>query len=90
VPGQFFFSTYDRSSHDVIVFEEYEHDVYKSNYFQLKQLLDRKKFRIDIKNRDARSIRVVCPIIFISNFTPFYDRAFLRRINVRGSDVTGK
>jgi hypothetical protein len=64
------------------VFEEYEHEVFKHNYYQIKSLLDRKEFPIDSKNEHARTVKVRCPIIFISNYAPYYDRAFIRRIHI--------
>lgn len=72
--------SFDPTSHDHLIFEEWEFDVFKFNYPQIKQLLDRQCFQVDIKN--GRGIRVQCPVVFISNNRPNDDRAFLRRVHV--------
>jgi hypothetical protein len=82
MPGQFFMGTFCSSLYDCIVFEEYDHEVFKSNYFQIKTMLDRKVFPIDRKNEPASSLKIKCPIIFCSNFAPHYDHAFVRRVKV--------
>jgi hypothetical protein len=79
LPRTFFMGTFDPSTHDHIVFEEWDYDVFRSNYSQIKQLLDREGFPVDSKNRDGRSVKVECPVVFISNFSPYTDRAFRRR-----------
>jgi hypothetical protein len=69
VPGNFFFATYRPELYDYLLFEEFEFDTYKSNFWQIKRVLERKPFGTDVKFRDARSIRVVKPVIFVSNYT---------------------
>jgi hypothetical protein len=82
LPGAFFMGTFDPSTHDHTVFEEWDHEIFKYNYSQIKQLLDRESFPVDIKNRNARCLKVKCPVVFISNHSPFSDWAFVRRLNV--------
>jgi hypothetical protein len=71
------------------MFQEYEHEIFRANYYQIKSLLDRKEFPVDSKNEQARSVKVRCPIIFVSNYAPYYDRAFIRRIKVIEAIVFG-
>jgi hypothetical protein len=82
LPRNFFMGTSDPSTHDHIMFEEWEFEVFKFNYPQIKQLLDRQCFQVDIKNRSGRNLKVQCPVVFISNSTPYDDRAFVRRVQV--------
>jgi hypothetical protein len=41
LPGTFFMGTFDSTTHDHVVFEEWDYEVFRTNYSQIKQLLDR-------------------------------------------------
>ena len=54
----------------------------KKNYPTVKRILDRLDVSIDRKFQNRSVIRVKCPIIFTSNDRPYYDPAFMRRVQV--------
>jgi hypothetical protein len=56
VSGIFFFATYRPERYDCVLYEEFEFNAYKSNFWQLKRVLESRPFGIDIKFRYARSI----------------------------------
>jgi hypothetical protein len=39
-----------------VLFEEFEFNAYKSNFWQLKRVLERRPFGIDVKFRNAQSL----------------------------------
>jgi hypothetical protein len=60
VPGQFFFGDYKAS--DVVVFEEFSWEKFRSNYPQLKRLLEGKDFAVDQKSNESRKGCIIHPL----------------------------
>jgi hypothetical protein len=56
VSGNFFFATYRPELYGCVLFEEFGFNVYKSNFWQLKKVLERRPFDINVKFRNARSM----------------------------------
>lgn len=81
VPGQFFFGDFT-NSYDCVMFEEFDFDRFKLNFSQIKRLLNAERFSVDVKGSRQRIIVARCPVFFVSNFEPPYDRAFTRRIEI--------
>lgn len=82
VPGQFFFGDFSASAYDCVMFEEFDFDLFQRNFSQIKRLLNGERFSVDVKGSRQRILAVRCPIFFVSNFDPPYDKAFLRRVTV--------
>jgi len=47
-----------------VVFEEFQSDNFRQNFYQIKKLLEGRRFGIDIKYKNSRSI------IFVSKLSP--------------------
>lgn len=82
VPGHFFFGDFEASRYDSVLFEEFEFETFKSNFYQIKQLLDRVSFPVDAKYRVPKYVRVKCPIVMVSNYSPYSEVSFVRRLAV--------
>ena len=63
VPGSFFFGNFKNESYDIIVFEEFEYDTYKSNFWQIKRVIEGKSIGVDCKNETPRCIKVKRPVL---------------------------
>ena len=59
--------TYRDERYDTILFEEWEYDTYSGNLFQIRRLLERKTFVVDVKHEVPRVVRCSKPCIIISN-----------------------
>lgn len=82
VPGNFFFSDFRNSCYDIVLFEEWEYDTFKSNFYQIKRVLDGSSLPVDVKYSQRSVVCVKVPVVFVSNEYAFQDPAFLRRINI--------
>lgn len=80
VPGQFFFGDFKPKVHELVMFEEYDHALFKANYEQLKRVMEGRFVSVMEKYGYRRQIRVQCPVVFVSNYAPYSDPPFLRRI----------
>jgi hypothetical protein len=63
-------------------FEEWEFENFAKNFSQIKQLIDRVGFSVDVKYGNPRKVKIRHPIIFSSNSAPHSDPAFVRRVAV--------
>lgn len=86
VPGQFFFGDYVGGNYSHVIFEEWAESSFKGNWWQIKRLMEGKPFKVDVKFGGSRVLRVVCPVVFVSNEYPPQDPAFLRRIVIVDAD----
>jgi hypothetical protein len=82
LPGRFFFGDFIEKFHDVVLFEEFDFDVFRTNFSQIKRITEGKCVSVDQKFGSRRVIRVKCLVIFVSNYEPYNDLAFLRRLEV--------
>jgi hypothetical protein len=80
VNGQFFFG--DFTMCDIVIFEEFSWEGFKSNFPQLKRLLEGKAFSVDVKCKCRRDISVTCSVILVSNEEIVDDEGFARRLRV--------
>jgi hypothetical protein len=47
MPGPFFFGYYWNDIYGIILFEEFEYDCFKTNFWQLRRVLERKNLAVD-------------------------------------------
>jgi len=86
VPGQFFFGDYHAGDYSVILFEEFQEDQFKRNWWQIKRVMEGKSFKCDVKHGSSVFRRCRAPVIFVSNEYPPQDPAFLRRVVIVDAD----
>jgi len=58
VSGSFFFGIYRNDIYDCILFEEFDDECYKTNFWQIKRAIERKAFGVDCKNEVSRMLTV--------------------------------
>ena len=82
-----FCSDLGRCTYFVLLFEEFYYDDFKTNFGQVKILMEGKRFRVDVKNETPEYVMFDGPITFVSNEPPYgFDDSFVMRCVVVNAD----
>lgn len=85
--GPFFLHGLRNESHKIIVFEDFNPNVYFREIDILKRLMEGRKFKVNEKFGVGHVLEWKGVVIFVSNYLPFTDEAFLSRVLLLKAEV---